>query len=131
MSLRGYLFSVSVKSEQSQTQAASSSEPEPLSDEPELKYSSVTSAVESLGGKISNTVHKRVTFVIASKRALLKETQRVRKAVKLSIPILDADAVSRACLTGTIKSVKDLDTFVVEFNSQRVAPKQGKCGGYL
>jgi hypothetical protein len=119
MALRGYQFSVSVKSEL----APEEKEGDDLACEPELKYSSITQALEDLGGKISNTVHKRVSFVVATKRARLRETQRVRKAAKLGIRILDADAVSRACESGSIKSVNDLDAFIADFVSTRVVAK--------
>lgn len=46
---------------------------------------------EALGGKVSGTMHKKVDFLFASDFAVSGATQKVRKAVKLCVPMLRMD----------------------------------------
>jgi hypothetical protein len=56
-------------------------------------YNSVKSMIEELGGKICNTVHKKVDFIISSDIAVKNATQKIRKAYKFDIPVLKIDYI--------------------------------------
>ena len=56
-----------------------------------LTYARIIKLIKQNGGKVSNTIHRRVFALIATTRSVLKKTQRIRKAVKLQIPIVSTD----------------------------------------
>ena len=76
----------------------------------------------SVGSSMSNIVHVRVDYLIATQDAWQKSTQRVRKAAKLHIPVVKEDFVY-ACLADKatvpmepyLFASNDLD---VEFNDK-------------
>mmetsp|Transcript_26453 Transcript_26453/g.43662 ORF Transcript_26453/g.43662 Transcript_26453/m.43662 type:complete len:225 (-) Transcript_26453:127-801(-) len=44
-----------------------------------------------MGGKVSGTVHRKVDYVLTSDRAVRGATQKIRKAIKIGIPLLHID----------------------------------------
>ena len=82
--LRGKLFAVSTLVE-----ASSEESPE--------AYSSIVSLCKDLGAQTTGQVHKRVDAVIATESAVHGNTQRVRKAWKKGIPVVDPSWI-RSCM---------------------------------
>ena len=76
--LAGLLFSVSVDAERQGDGAA------------ELSFAEVSARCAALGGTYSATVHKKVDVLLASRGAVERRTQRVRKAVKVGVAVVDA-----------------------------------------
>lgn len=62
-----------------------------------FSFADVTARCAALGGKYSATVHKRVAVLLATPGAVERRTQRVRKAAKLGVAIVDAASYLRAC----------------------------------
>ena len=60
-------------------------------------FADVTARCAALGGKYSATVHKKVAVLLATPGAVERRTQRVRKAAKLGVAIVDAASYLRAC----------------------------------
>ena len=66
----------------------------------QVSFASVRSRAEALGGTYSATVHRNVNVLLASAGAVERRTQRVRKAAKLGVAIVDATPFLDACETG-------------------------------
>ena len=62
-----------------------------------FSFADVTARCAALGGKYSATVHKKVAVLLATPGAVERRTQRVRKAAKLGVAIVDAASYLRAC----------------------------------
>jgi hypothetical protein len=62
-----------------------------------FSFAEVTARCAALGGKYSATVHKKVAVLLATPGAVERRTQRVRKAAKLGVAIVDAASYLRAC----------------------------------
>ena len=63
-------------------------------------FASVRSRAEALGGTYSATVHRNVHVLLASAGAVERKTQRVRKAAKLGVAVVDATPFLDACEAG-------------------------------
>ena len=63
-------------------------------------FASVRSRAEALGGGYSATVHRNVHVLLASAGAVERKTQRVRKAAKLGVAVVDAGPFLDACEAG-------------------------------
>ena len=63
-------------------------------------FASVRSRAEALGGSYSATVHRNVNVLLASAGAVERKTQRVRKAAKLGVAVVDAGPFLDACEAG-------------------------------
>ena len=63
-------------------------------------FASVRSRAEAVGGTYSATVHRNVNVLLASAGAVERKTQRVRKAAKLGVVIVDAGPFLDACEAG-------------------------------
>lgn len=61
-------------------------------------YKSVMSDCLACGAQVTSQVHKRVYALICTKPAILRKTQRIRKALKLGIPLIDVSWV-RDCMS--------------------------------
>ena len=83
-------------------------------------FASVRSRVEALGGTYSATVHRNVHVLLASAGAVARRTQRVRKAAKLGVAVVDAAPFLDACETGV---------FDTAAHSLRVADADADGGG--
>jgi len=83
-------------------------------------FASVRSRAEALGGTYSATVHRNVNVLLASAGAVERRTQRVRKAAKLGVAIVDAGPFLDACEAGAF----DADTHAL-----RVADGDADGGG--
>lgn len=59
------------------------------SNNPELSYKTVTETCRNLGAQISSQIHKRVHCVLCTESAVQQLTQRVRKAHKKHIPLVN------------------------------------------
>jgi hypothetical protein len=57
--------------------------------EDSLTFNSVSQTIKSMGGEVLSQVGKRVQYMICTPSAVQKATQRVRKAYKKRIPIID------------------------------------------
>lgn len=68
-----------------------SPDPDPDSNTGSTSYKEVCSLCETLGASTTAQVHKRVFAVICNKSAILQSTQRVRKALKKYIIIIDVE----------------------------------------
>ena len=74
----------------------------------ELGRRSLEELIVSRGGVISNTVHRRVSYVVASDRAVRRNTQAVRKArLKFGIPLVTPEFVSSSARAGAIANPDD------------------------
>ena len=62
-----------------------------------FSFADVAARCAALGGKYSATVHKKVAVLLATPGAVERRTQRVRKAAKLGVAIVDAASYLRAC----------------------------------
>ena len=83
-------------------------------------FASVRSRAEALGGTYSATVHRNVHVLLASAGAVERKTQRVRKAAKLGVAIVDAAPFLDACETGV---------FDADAHALRVADADADGGG--
>jgi hypothetical protein len=59
--------------------------------ESEVSYKLVTGACRKAGAVVSNQVHKKVQCVLCTVEAVVQATQRVRKAKKKSIPLVNVN----------------------------------------
>lgn len=66
----------------------------------DLSFAIVRTRAEALGGTYSATVHRNVGVLLASSGAASRKTQRVRKAAKLGVAIVDAAPFLDACEAG-------------------------------
>ena len=83
-------------------------------------FASVRSRAEALGGTYSATVHRNVNVLLASAGAVERRTQRVRKAAKLGVAVVDATPFLDACETGV---------FDTAAHALRVADADADSGG--
>ena len=67
-----------------------------------LSQSEFAIIIRNYGGTISNTIHKRVDFVLASQRAMKRRTQKVRKAEKLGILLVDPTFIHASIAAGEV-----------------------------
>ena len=86
----------------------------------QVSFASVRSRAEALGGTYSATVHRNVHVLLASSGAVERKTQRVRKAAKLGVAVVDAAPFLDACEAGAF----DADAHVL-----RVADADADGGG--
>lgn len=86
--LRGVLFSVSVDAARSDAGDGAPT------------FAAVHKRAAALGGAYSATVHRRVGLLLATPHAVDRRTQRVRKAARLGVAVVDADAYLDACGDG-------------------------------
>lgn len=66
----------------------------------DLSFAIVRARAEALGGTYSATVHRNVGVLLASSGAASRKTQRVRKAAKLGVAVVDAAPFLDACEAG-------------------------------
>ena len=78
------------------------------------------SRAEALGGTYSATVHRNVHVLLASAGAVERKTQRVRKAAKLGVAVVDATPFLDACEAGA---------FDADAHALRVADADADGGG--
>ena len=83
-------------------------------------FASVRSRAEALGGTYSATVHRNVHVLLASAGAVERKTQRVRKAAKLGVAVVDAGPFLDACEAGA---------FDADAHALRVADADADGGG--
>jgi hypothetical protein len=55
----------------------------------ELSYKAIANRCKKLGADVTSQVHKRVMGLICTKTSVMNATQRVRKAIKNHIPLVD------------------------------------------
>lgn len=68
-----------------------------------VSYNELRRMITALGGRLSPTVHKNVSFLIASDTAVANATQRVRKAFKYGVPVLRKEYIE-LCYSGAVAS---------------------------
>lgn len=102
--LKGQLFCVTVNNNTREGDSNATS----LADD--VSYNEMKRMIGELGGKISGTVHKRVDFLVASENAVLRVTQRVRKANKYSVPVVRMALVDYCYTNRTMPT--DMSAFV-------------------
>lgn len=91
--LSNLVVAISTKAGQEKSSTSADEKKEAAS----LSYKSVQEICRvELGATVSSQIHKRVHCLIATSASLEKSTQRVRKALKLGIPIVDIEWV-HAC----------------------------------
>ena len=83
-------------------------------------FASVRSRAENLSGTYSATVHRNVNVLLASAGAVERKTQRVRKAAKLGVAVVDAAPYLDACEAGA---------FNTDAHALRVADADAGGGG--
>ena len=86
----------------------------------QVSFANVRSRAEALGGTYSATVHRNVNVLLASAGAVERRTQRVRKAAKLGVVIVDATPFLDACEAGA---------FDTGAHALRVADEDADGGG--
>ena len=86
----------------------------------QVSFASVRSRAEALGGTYSATVHRNVHVLLASSGAVERKTQRVRKAAKLGVAVVDAAPFLDACEAGV---------FDADAHALRVADADADGGG--
>ena len=86
----------------------------------QVSFANVRSRAEALGGTYSATVHRNVNVLLASAGAVERRTQRVRKAAKLGVVIVDATPFLGACEAGA---------FDTGAHALRVADEDADGGG--
>jgi hypothetical protein len=69
----------------------SSSTSKDLSNALLLSYKDVSSLIQSLGGIVTAQVHNRVFGVICNRSSVIQNTQRVRKAIKKGLALIDIE----------------------------------------
>lgn len=70
-------------------------------------YETTKEIICKLGGRVSNSIHKRVAFVVGTPAAITQNTQRVRKACKYKIPIVTTSFLQHAEETGLLPAVDE------------------------
>ena len=78
----------------------------------ELSYRAVTEHCRTAGATVSSQVHKKVKCVLCTPAAVKQATQRVRKAQKKAIPLVDV-AWLFACLHQTKRL--DFDAYLLDY----------------
>lgn len=85
-------------------------------------YKKVCSLCEMLGASITGQVHKKVFAVICNKSAILQLTQRVRKALKKFILIIDVEWIFRCKREGL--RVAHEEYLLIDLAKEVVAKRQ-------
>lgn len=62
----------------------------------------ISSAIRRAGGRVDALVHKNVHFVVADEGAVEQNTQRIRKAIKFGIPIVNEKLVIESLKAGKL-----------------------------
>lgn len=96
--LNGYVLSVSTLAGEAGKDSSTT----------EATYNSVSQLCKELGAEVKTQVCKRVQVLVSTRSAVQKATQRIRKAFKKRIPIVDVGWLDKCRLEG--KRV-DLDSF--------------------
>ena len=74
-------------------------------------YQSIRDEVVSLGGSVSSQVHKRVVAVLCTETAARNCTQRIRKAIKKSIPVVSVKWLGACHNQHNTDATKDVPSF--------------------
>lgn len=87
----------------------------------QLSYKAVTDHCRAAGATVSSQVHKKVKCVLCTPAAVAQATQRVRKAKKKSIPLVDV-----AWLFACLQQSKRLEfgAYVLDYPEQPRTPKE-------
>ena len=90
----------------------------------EVSYKMVAEACRIAGARISSQIHKKVNVVLCTKNAVDQLTQRVRKAKKKNIPLVDLSWLEKCQQEGRKVDhepflLKAPDTAVAEQNASR------------
>jgi hypothetical protein len=95
----------------------------------DLSYKSISKLCVELGAKVAAQVHKKVSALICTTTSLQNATQRVRKAVKHDIPLVDVtwlyECQKDKTDTGLQVSFQD---YLLDKSLVREIPKQGGGG---
>jgi hypothetical protein len=86
-----------VTSKGSEDTEVAGAEPKPRSGQQQHTYDTISELITSAGGSVTGICHRRVFALVATERASLRRTQRVRKALKFGIPIVSPDFL-RECV---------------------------------
>mmetsp|Transcript_13390 Transcript_13390/g.15531 ORF Transcript_13390/g.15531 Transcript_13390/m.15531 type:complete len:149 (-) Transcript_13390:1003-1449(-) len=78
------------------------------------EYSKVVKIIKENGGEISSTVHRKVFALITTLGAVQRCTQRVRKACKLDIPVVDVSFLTESVQKETFL---DLNNFYLDLTN--------------
>jgi BRCA1 C Terminus (BRCT) domain len=99
-----------------------------LEDEPldSSTYNALVELCQRAGARTTSQVHKRVQVVVASTAAVHRKTQRVRKAWKLSIPVVRPSWVHR-CLE--LKHKADWTEFLYPVGSSKPSRDEPEKNG--
>jgi len=97
--------------------------------DPSDSYNNQKSKLTNFGAVVVDTVSKKVTFLLARKSAVMKSTQKVRKAVKRGLRIVDIDGWVDLCVeTGSVvKNIPeemDFTALAAEVAERRDAEKK-------
>lgn len=76
-----------------------------------LEREALTATIKGAGGSVSTIVHKRVSYLLCTPAAVEELTQRVRKAQKFGVPLVQPEFVA-ACVAA--KKLVDYHDFSVE-----------------
>lgn len=98
------------------------------SDGDAVNFASVRSRGIALGGTYCATVHKRVAVLLASDAAARRRTQRVRKASKVGVPVVDAVGYLDACGDG---AAPDAETYALYVAPAAAVLAAGETRGKL
>lgn len=79
-------------------------------------YSSICNAIKEIGGTVCGTVHRKVSYVVATQAAIQQNTQKIRKASKHNIKIVDIFYIEKCKSAGKILP---LEKFLLKPNSIR------------
>jgi len=71
----------------------------------EHSYKTVRDLAQNLGATVTTQVHKRVRYVVCTPSAIHHATQRVRKAVKRKIALVDVAWLLQCCEDGAVVDV--------------------------
>lgn len=85
----------------------------------DVKFADVTARCAALGGTYCATVHKNCAFLFATQGAVGRKTQRVRRAIKCKVPIVNLEYLSACESTGLRPETADfeLSVEIVEMTS--------------
>lgn len=78
----------------------------------DVSYRTVTEACRNAGATVSSQIHKKVKCVLCTKSAIAQATQRVRKAQKKGIPLVDV-AWLYECLK--MKEKLPFDSYLLDY----------------
>lgn len=95
----------------------------------ESSYSSVSAECTTAGATVTGQVHKRVYAVICNRSAVEQSTQRVRKALKRKIPLVDVSWVRHCVSAGVRVGHKEFllnELGLQVANSKKIADGEGE-----